>query len=157
MKKVYSNFPIGEDAAHVGMVIYENKPRVVFSLNEGENKQSADKKMLSAIYPNSDGSYLGKGLRAAKERVFDVSARPGGHQVLLVFSGGKSTDETKTSSRVLRDSGVIIFAIGIGNMVDVNKLRDIVTAPEEDHLLISKVEDLDRLLIPTVQNIRAGE
>lgn len=156
IKKVYSNFPIGEDATHIGLVVYGKDSRVVFNLINNNDKESVDSKVLRATYPSSDESLLGEGLRTAKEAVFDVSARPGGHQVLVLLAAGKSNDETKATSRALRDNGITIFGIGIGNMADINQLRDTVSAPEEEHLATTNVEALDRLLGQTVQNIRKG-
>ena len=157
IRKLYSNFPISEDAAHVGFVIYGKEPHVVFDLIEHEDKQNVDSKLLTATSPISDGNFLGQGLMTAKRSVFDVSARPGGHQVLVILAAGKSKDDTTVPSRTLRDNGVTIFGIGIGNKVDVNQLRDIVSAPEENNLAITNLEDLENLLSPTVQNIRKGE
>ena len=157
IKNVYSNFPIGEDATHIGLVVYGKDSRVVFNLINNKDKESVDSKVLSTTYPDSDESLLGEGLRTAKGAVFDVSARPGGHKVLVLLAAGTTNDETKITSRALRDNGVMIFAIGIGKMVDINQLRDIVSSPEEEHLAITNVEALDRLLSPTVQNIRKGK
>ena len=157
IKKLYSNFPIGEDATHVGLVVYGKVSPVVFNLIDNRDKESVDDKVLSAFNPGSGENVLGKGLRITKDRVFDVSARPGGHQVLMVLVAGKSNDDTRFPARALRDKGVTIFGIGMGDNADVNQLRDIVTSPEEEHLARAKSEDLEKLLSPMVQNIRKGK
>ena len=156
IKKIYSNFPIGEDATHIGLVLSGKASPVVLNLTDNKGAQSVNTKVLSTTSPSFEKNALGKGLIATKENVFDISARPGGRQVLMVLAAGKSDDDTKMPSRALRDKGVNIFAVGIGNNVDVNQLRDIVTLPEEEHLLQSTVENLDKLLSPMVQNIRKG-
>lgn len=157
IKKLYSNFPIGEDDAHVGLVVYGKDSRTNFNLIENKDKQSVDSNLLTTRNPFSNGNFLGEGLRTAKESVFDVSARPGGHQVLVVLAAAKSSDDTKAPSRALRDNGVTIFCFGIGDKVDVNQLRDIASSPEEEHLAITNSKELEKLLSPTVQNIRKGE
>lgn len=156
IKTLYSNFPIGEDSTHVGFVVYGKDSRVVFNLIKYTDKESVDKKLLYTANPSSDENLLGKGLTTVKEVIYDVSARPGGHQVLVVLAAGKSLDDVKAPSRALRDEGVAIFCIGIGDKVDVNQLRNIASAPEEEHLATTTPDDLRKLLSPVVQNVRKG-
>ena len=156
IKALYSNFPIGEDSTHVALVVYGKDTREVFNLIENTDKESIDKKLLYTANPSSDENFMGRGLKTVKEKVYEVSARPGGHQVLVILVAGKSLDDVKAPSRVLRDEGVKIFCIGIGDKVDADQLRDIASAPEEDHLAATSSEQLGKLLSPMVQNIRKG-
>ena len=156
IKALYSNFPMGEDSTHVALVVYGKDSLVVFNLIGNTDKESIDKKVLYTANPSSDGNFMGRGLKAVKEKVFEVSARPGGHQVLVVLVTGKSLDDVQAPSRILRDEGVKIFCIAIGDKVDVDQLRDIVSVPEEDHLAATSSEQLGKLLSPMVQNIRKG-
>lgn len=156
IKKIYSNFPIGEDATHIGLVLSGKASPVVLNLTDTKDAQSVNAKVLSTTSLSFEENSLSTGLIATKKNVFDVSARPGGRQVLMILAAGKSNDDTKMPSRALRDKGVSIFAVGIGSNVDMNQLRDIVTAPEEEHLTQATVENLDKLLSPMVQNIRKG-
>lgn len=156
IKALYSNFPIGEDSTHVALVVYGKDSLVVFNLIGNTDKESIGKKLLNTANPRSDGNFMGKGLKTVKEKVFDVSARPGGHQVLVVLVAGKSMDDAQAPSRILRDEGVKIFCIAIDDQVDVDQLRDIVSVPEEDHLAATSSEQLGKLLSPMVQNIRKG-
>lgn len=156
IRKLYSNFPIGEDSAHVALVVFGKDSQTVFNLIEYTDKQTLDMKLRYTSNPDSSENLLGKGLRAVRESVYDVSARPGGHQVLVVLTAGKSQDDVKAPSRDLRDEGVTIFCIGLGDKVDVNELKDIVTAPENEHLATTSLDQLEKLLSPVVQNIRKG-
>ena len=156
IKNIYSNFPIGEDSTHVGFVVYDQDSRVVFNLIQYTYKESVDSKLLSTTKPYSDGNLLGKGITTVKESVFDASARPGGHQVLVVLAAGQSLDDVKAPSRALRDNGVAIFCIGVGDKVDINQLRNIASSPVEEHLATTTPEKLGNLLSPVVQNIRKG-
>jgi len=156
IKALYSNFPIGKDSTHVALVVYGKDSLVVFNLIENTNTESIDKKLLYTANPSSDGNFIGRGLKTVKEKVFEVSARPGGHQVLVVLVAGKSQDDVIAPARVLRDEGVKIFCVAIGDKVDVDQLRDVVSVPEEDHLAATSSEQLGKLLSPMVQNIRKG-
>ena len=156
IKALYSNFPIGEDSTHVALVVYGKDSLVVFNLTGNTDKESIDKKLLHTANPSSDGNFMGRGLKTVKEKVYDVSARPGGHQVLVLLVAGKSLDDVQAPSRVLRDEGVKIFCIAIGDKVDVDQIRDVVSVPEDDHLAATSSEQLGKLLSPIVQNIRKG-
>ena len=154
---MYSNFPVGQDDTHVALLMYGNDPRTVFDLTEYNHQKSIDNRLLQITYPGSTEKLLGEGLVAAKQTVFDVSARPGAHHVLVIIAAGNSTDDVREPSRVLRDSGVVIFCVGIGGEVDMTQLRDVVSYPEEDHLVhINRSDQVEAMLSPTVQNIRKG-
>ena len=86
IKKIYSNFPIGEDATHIGLVLSGKASAVVLNLTDNKDAQSVNTKVLSTTSPSFEENALGKGLIATKENVFDVSARPGGRQVLMVLA-----------------------------------------------------------------------
>ena len=156
IRALYSNFPIGQDSTHVALVVYGKDSRVIFNLIGNTDKESIDKKLLYTANPSSDGNFMGSGLKTIKEKVFEVSARPGGHQVLVALVAGKSLDHVQAPARVLRDEGVKIFCVAIGDKVDVDQVRDIVSVSVEDHLAATSSEQLGKLLSPMVQNIRKG-
>ena len=157
IKKLYSNFPIGEYSTHVGLVVFGEESKTIFDLIEYTDKQTLDMKLPSLLKYDSSENFLGRGLETVKKNVYDVSARPGGHQVLVIIAAGSSQDDVKAPSRDLRDEGVRIFCLGIGNNVDVNQLQNVVTAPEREHLATVTSDELDTLLGPVVQNIRKGK
>ncbi|PFX28712.1 Collagen alpha-3(VI) chain [Stylophora pistillata] len=154
IKKLYSNFPIGEYSTHVGLVVFGEGSQTIFDLIEYTDKETLNVKLNLISKSNSSGNFLGRGLKTVKKSIYDVSARPGGHQVLVVIAAGTSQDDVNAPSRDLRDEGVRIFCVGVGNKVDVNQLQYVVTAPEREHLATASSDNLDTLLGPVVQNIR---
>lgn len=156
MKKVYGNFPISQDATHVGFAVYGCTPKVVFTLTEYTTRQSLNKAVDEYQYQECEKKLLGEGLSFVRKVIFDESARPGAQKVLVVLVAGASEDDVRAPSRDLRDHGVIIFAVAIGNDADKKQLTEIVSSPPKDRLMIADSQKMIQQLAPVVQNIRQG-
>ena len=90
---------------------------------------------------------IDKALEVARTEVFPY-ARPGVDQIAMVITDGVQTQEADTkdlreASAPLREAGVKILAIGIGNSTDPAELRlivekdeDVLLAKSFDHLLL---------------------
>lgn len=113
IKVLYSNFFIGEDLIYVVLVVYGKDLFVVFNLIGNIDKESIGKKLFNIVNLCFDGNFMGKGFKIVKEKVFDVSVRFGGYQVLVVFVVGKFMDDVQVFLCILRDEGVKIFCIVI--------------------------------------------
>lgn len=109
------------------------------------------------VHPNCDKTLLGAGLSLITTAVFEASARPGAQKVLVILISGNPTDDIRTPSRYLRDHGVVIFVVAIGNKVNKAKLTAIVSSPPEDKFIMSDPSLLNKQLVPLVQNIRQGK
>lgn len=115
IKVLYSNFFIGEDLIYVVLVVYGKDLFVVFNLIGNIDKESIGKKLFNIVNLCFDGNFMGKSFKIVKEKVFDVSVRFGGYQVLVVFVVGKFMDDVQVFLCILRDEGVKIFCIVIGD------------------------------------------
>ena len=83
----------------------------------------------------------------ALNQLFKANARPGVPNTLIVVSDGKSMDDVTGPAQTLRDSGVTIFAIGVGRGIDKNELKNIATDPDEEHMfVVQKFDDLDSII-----------
>ena len=51
-----------------------------------------------------------------------------------VITDGKSKDDVKGPSQELRDSGVTVFSVGIGNNYDNQELQEMATDPDSQHV-----------------------
>ena len=157
VRNVYRNFPISEDATHVALMIYGDAlPDLIFNFIAHTDKEAIDSDLFHTRYPGYGSSLLGKGLKDIKTKIFDISARPGSHKVLVVLAASSSEDDVDTPSRELRDKGIIAFGIGIGSDVDRHQLRKVVSSPEKDHMVMINPDCFHCVLSRTVQNIRQG-
>ena len=66
----------------------------------------------------------GKALTFALDQVFGRSSRPNAQKVVLVITDGESLQDTVTEpARRLRENGVEIFSIGVGDEINLLELQ----------------------------------
>lgn len=106
---------IGPDALRLGLVQYGSKQEVEFHLNSQYRKDELLERI--GTMRNLGGlTETGKALRYVS-RFFDVSkgGRTGVPHILVLLSEGKSQDDVEEAANLLKQQGVIIYAIGIGS------------------------------------------
>lgn len=80
----------------------------------------------------------------ARNKLYHESDRHGLPKMLIVFTRGGSQDPIAAAAQRLRDSGVTIFSVGIGNY-DIQQLREMATDPDSKHVYKVDFNDLDAL------------
>ena len=71
--------------------------------------------------------------------------------MVIVLTDGKSNDDVTAPAQKLRDSGVIIFALGVGSGIDRNQLNTIATDPDAKHTFVVNNFDALNSIIKTVK------
>lgn len=138
VKSTYAPFVISKGKTRVGIVTYSGHTRVAISLDQYTTRQSLDTAVGQIlISPGPNG--LGQGLAAAKMQLFQANNRPKTPKVLVLFTGGKSTDDVARPSAELKELNTTIFCVGVGNNVDRNQLNIIATSPSTDHVMIASI------------------
>lgn len=146
-KNLVSNFKIGVQDTHVGIVVFSHVAKVAIRLDE-----TFDKKTLLEKVQNI--SYLGyttatdDALRVSNTEMFSLKGgvRQNVPYVLIVMTDGRCTackEKVTVPARALKAKGVEIFSIAVGQKVDLAELTSFVSLPASDHIL--KVESLDKL------------
>ncbi|RXN11997.1 collagen alpha-1(XIV) chain-like protein [Labeo rohita] len=77
----------------------------------------------------------GLGLRSILYKRFQAESgsRSDVPKIVILITDGKSQDDVLSPAQKLRDAGIELFAIGVGDS-DVNELRAIASPPEEKHM-----------------------
>ena len=146
VKKIASNFDIGETGTQVAVITFSTGPINRFSLNKYTNKVSLETAINNIPYTGG-WTYTGKALKYAREVSFHPrnGARPNAVKIAIVITDGKSNrpDDTSAEAKLLRQHGVVIFAIGVGDGPDQLELNAIATDPDHSHVFF--VTDFDAL------------
>ncbi|XP_060937286.1 collagen alpha-6(VI) chain [Limanda limanda] len=148
LRSVVEGLDIGPDKVRVGLAQYSDEPHSEFLLKDHVDKQS----LLTAIdtYPYRGGNtYTGKAIDFLRETYFTEEAgRPNGQRVpriAVIITDGDSTDEVKDQAKKLRNEGVIVFAIGVGQ-ANIEELGFIASKPlDRFRLTINSYEALKTL------------
>lgn len=132
-----TNFDIGEDLTRVGVMTFSDDPRIVIALDSYNNK----KDLLKAISPSVvkytlGGTNTADAIRDVRKIGFSASPREDVTKIAVVITDGQSWNEreTKKQAALLKDSGVMVYAIGVGKGVKKEELEAIANDPKEDYV-----------------------
>lgn len=127
-----NRYKISEKDTRVGLIEFSSSVKIVSRLNK-DNSVSRIKDILAPLQPSRGSTRVtDDALRVASDKMFEISAggRPGASKVLIVFTHGKSSDDTSPVDTVkpLKDVGVNVFVINIGPNADPEDAMKIATS-----------------------------
>nr|KAG5693356.1 hypothetical protein BaRGS_017649 [Batillaria attramentaria] len=138
VKDVVDGFTVGSSATQFGMITFANNAQVEFHLNRYTSK-SAVKNAVDRVPHTSGGTNTHLGLQYAADTSFSTSngARSNALKIAVVVTDGRSSNEAATlaEARRLRNMGVSVFAVGVGN-IDRDELNGIASDPDIDHVFV---------------------
>uniref|UniRef100_A0A673KH63 Collagen alpha-3(VI) chain-like n=1 Tax=Sinocyclocheilus rhinocerous TaxID=307959 RepID=A0A673KH63_9TELE len=110
------------DNLRIGLAHYATDVTDVFYLNTYKNKDDIINAITRAEYKGGREIKTGNAIRHVQKTHF-VKARgsrkdEGIPQILMVVTGGRSRDDSKSAALALKDSGVRIYAVGVGDTED---------------------------------------
>ncbi|XP_076120642.1 collagen alpha-3(VI) chain-like [Alosa pseudoharengus] len=132
IQKIIENLNIEENGDRVALVQYSREARANFYLNSYSSKND----MLNVIqflrHKRGRPLNTGAALQFLKDNVFIASSGSrvleGVPQILYMFSGGRSNDDVRAVSQVLRDSNIRVIAVGTQN-ADTLELQTVSYTP----------------------------
>ncbi|XP_065118912.2 von Willebrand factor A domain-containing protein 2 [Paramisgurnus dabryanus] len=127
-------FDINRDVAQVGLVVYGRRPVTVFDLDKYESGSAVLKAVEDATYLGGKAS-TGSALLHVHSQTLTVGkgARPGVNKAVVVLTDGTGAEDAAVPAQKLRDNGVSVFVIGIGDVQQELLLR---IAGSEDHMIV---------------------
>ncbi|CAD5114775.1 DgyrCDS3819 [Dimorphilus gyrociliatus] len=148
-KNVTDNFRIGPTFTRVGVVVYGNKAKPVFHLNEYSDKKLLGNAILGIKYLDQNTNTSG-GIRVMHEQMFTTANgdRPNAPNIAVVITDGESTfdkDQTVPEANKARDKNIIILAIGIGEKTSKSELEGIANKPSEKFVFNADFDTLDSI------------
>ncbi|CAM4604074.1 unnamed protein product [Leuciscus chuanchicus] len=110
------------DKIQIGLAHYATDVTDVFYLNTYKNKDDIINAITGAEYKGGREIKTGNAIRHVQKTHF-VKERgsrkdEGIPQILMVVTGGRSRDDSKTAALGLKASGVRIYAVGVGDIED---------------------------------------
>ncbi|XP_067100828.1 von Willebrand factor A domain-containing protein 2 [Osmerus mordax] len=134
-------FDINRDVAQVALVVYGRRPVTTFDLDTHDTGSAVLKAAAAANYLGGSAS-TGSALLHIHSNVLTVGkgARPGVNKAVVVVTDGSGGDDAAVPALKLRENGVSVFVIGIG---DVQRDRLLRIAGKEDHMVtVTSYEEL---------------
>lgn len=140
---------ISPDATRVGLIQYGSTVKHEFSLKTFRRKQEIERAVKRMMHL-ATGTMTGLAIQYAVNIAFSESegARPLSQNVpriIMIVTDGRPQDPVAEIAAKARNSGILIFAIGVGR-VDMNTLKSIGSEPHEEHVFLvanfSQIETL---------------
>ncbi|XP_019411722.1 PREDICTED: von Willebrand factor A domain-containing protein 2 isoform X2 [Crocodylus porosus] len=110
-------FNINRDVAQIGLVVYGSRARTVFALDTHTTATALLKAINNAPFIGGSAS-VGSALLRIHDGVMTVpkGARPGVSKAVVVITDGGGAEDAAVPAQQLRDSGVLVFVVGIGSV-----------------------------------------
>ncbi|XP_061676919.1 collagen alpha-6(VI) chain isoform X2 [Syngnathoides biaculeatus] len=156
LRTVVDSFDIGPDKVRVGLAQYSDETFQEFLLKDHMDKKSVLDQLDKFPY-RTGGTETGKAMDFLRTEFFTESAGSRANQrvpqIAVVITDGDSADEVLAAAQRLRQHGVIVFAIGVGqaNMAEL----DAIANRPSDHFrfYIDSFQALQRLSDSLLQTV----
>ncbi|XP_029326000.1 matrilin-2 isoform X3 [Mus caroli] len=140
---------IGPDVTRVGLLQYGSTVKNEFSLKTFKRKSEVER-AVKRMRHLSTGTMTGLAIQYALNIAFSEAegARPlreNVPRIIMIVTDGRPQDSVAEVAAKARNTGILIFAIGVGQ-VDLNTLKAIGSEPHKDHVFLvanfSQIESL---------------
>ncbi|XP_032054181.1 matrilin-4 [Aythya fuligula] len=140
VNRIVDLLEVSPQGTRVGLVQYSSRVRTEFPLNKYHSADEIKEAVMKVEYMEK-GTMTGLALKHMVEHSFSEleGARPLSHNVPrigLVFTDGRSQDDISEWARRAKESGIVMFAVGVGKAVE-EELRAIASEPVEQHFSYS--------------------
>ena len=136
LQKFIQNLDVGADKVRVGVAQYTDQPYKEFLLKDYMD-EALLLEQVSKIPYRQGGTFTGKAITFLQQTFFTPEAgsrtAEGVPQIAVVITDGESSDDVLEPARLLRQQGVIVFAIGVGSS-NAAELQGIANRPNDRFL-----------------------
>ncbi|XP_030611422.1 von Willebrand factor A domain-containing protein 2 isoform X2 [Archocentrus centrarchus] len=135
--KLCQALEIGPDKVRVGLIQFGSTPRLEFSLDSYSTKQELKKQMKDISY-RGGSTQTGLALKYILRKGF-----PGGRnassvpRIAILLSDGRSQGNSVPAAAQLKDTGVVLFAVGL-RYPKWEELHALASEPIENHVLFAE-------------------
>ena len=160
MKSIVSAFNIGDNGVRVGSVSFSKWIENNFHLNHHSNMSNV-LNAIDTIKRRKRISFINSALDYLRTQSFAVANgdRPEAPNVAIIITDGKLEKDTKTlkAARYIKNTGVIMFVIGVGPEVQVSNLAMFGSEPSSEFVYTTDNFDaLDRIKSILTKRICSG-
>lgn len=125
VKSLTRAFVISLTDTRVGAIVFSSYSELQFDFQKYATKTDVETAIYNIKYPGYR-TKTGMALTMAKDQLFN-DARAGVPRVLVVLTDGRSSDDVVKPSEELKNTGVIIFVVGLGKNYNLAQLKAMAT------------------------------
>lgn len=164
VKEVASTFKMGPDQSQIAVISYSDEAQIDIKFGEYSNVNDFNA-AVDSVKHQRKRTRIDLALDLAASSLFtpEGGARPNVAKVMVILTDGKQTNMTGSKTldvavRPLQDMNVTIFAVGVGNAIDIYELLLLVGNNEENLFRAQNFNELAkdslRLASQTCKRIR---
>ena len=120
VKNMVRSFTISRRYVRVGIVVYSSRSQSILTFGQNRGVNSILRAINRIRYPRG-GTRTGAAISFAYSRLFS-STRRGKSKILIVMTDGRSQDNVRGPSSLMRRRGVRVFSLGIGKHYNMRQL-----------------------------------
>ena len=159
-ENVTNTFAIGPEDTHVGAIVFSNIANISFQLNSSTDRSGVVERIRDIEYIGRSTN-TAAALRTLRLDVLttEAGARPQTlaiPRVAIVVTDGRSNrnrSRTIPEAEAVRAAGIIVFAVGIGNRINMAELNAMASSPN----FVSLLNNFDVLGFQSLQRILSVE
>uniref|UniRef100_A0A0N5AFP9 ZP domain-containing protein n=1 Tax=Syphacia muris TaxID=451379 RepID=A0A0N5AFP9_9BILA len=134
--------------SHMGIIQYAEQPKLEISLYQYSQINEIEWAIQRIKYL-SGATNTGAALKFALDEGFKDASGGDIPKVLVVLSDGQSQDDVSEPAQLLRDAHVMVYAIGVTNLINVHQLYQIAGNPLRV-LTVESFYELDKPLVDSL-------
>ncbi|CAK5040966.1 unnamed protein product [Meloidogyne enterolobii] len=131
---------ISVSGSHLAIIQFSEQPQLEIALNQYTNLQQLEV-ALQKIKFIGGATNTGQALQFTLDTAFQGARGGSVPKVVIVLTDGQSQDEVAEAAQRLRDAHVLVYAIGVSNLVNVQQLHQMTG----NVLRVFTVESFDQL------------
>ena len=159
-ENVTNTFAIGPEDTQVGAIVFSNIANISFQLNSSTDRSGVVERIRDIEYIGSSTN-TAAALRTLRLDVLttEAGARPQTLAIprvaIVVTDGRSNVNESQTipEAEAVRAAGIIVFAVGIGNRINMAELNAMASSPN----FVSLLSNFDVLGFQSLQRILSVE
>lgn len=151
--EVIALFDLSPQMTRVGVVAYSDGIHPVITL-DNDFGEDVLKQRIKDIQHYKGGTRTGSVLQYLRQQGFKRGyARENAAHVVILLTDGYSADASLTlqESKILKQMGTYIFAVGIGDQVDIHELQTVSSQPHDNFVFL--MEDFN--VLSAIKNVLA--
>ncbi len=156
--RMVEKLSVDENKDRVSVVQYSTEPSVEFFLNTYTTQQNVAGKLGILRHKGGKTRNTGAALKYVKDNVLTASSgsrhQQGVPQILVLLTGGRSSDDVRNAVEILKRSGVMVFVVGTKN-ADTLEIQSM--SLEASHAFIapdsSDLLDIEQQILSAIQKV----
>ncbi|KAK5609301.1 hypothetical protein CRENBAI_012839 [Crenichthys baileyi] len=156
VEQMVEKLNVDERQDQVSVVQYSNEPSVEFLLNTYKTQQSVADRLKNLSHKGGSLRNTGAALNYIKENVFTTSSgsrhQQGVLQTLVLLTSGRSSDDVRNAVENLKETGVMMFVVGIKN-ADILEMQSISQEASHAYLTVdsSDMSDIEQQILSSIE------